>query len=138
VPYRDPVSRAKFEGTPDQRAVRTDYRGYAPARPEPVPLKSPPQRTVATQPAAPRPQVVERSMPAPAAAPTPSYEVRRPVAPAPRPPEMVRPAPAVVERPMAPAMESFGHGPQVNVQEQRGFVSRESAPSVSFRGGGHR
>jgi hypothetical protein len=141
VPYRDPVSRARFEGTPDQRAVRTDYRGYAPARPEPVPLKSPPQRSVATQPAAPRPQLAERPMPAPTparVAQTPSYEVRRPVAPAPRPPEMARPAPAMVERPMAPAMESFGRGPQVNVQEQRGFVSRESAPSVSFRGGGHR
>jgi hypothetical protein len=136
VPYRDPVSRAKFEGTADLHSVRSNYRGYYPARPEPAPLKRPAQQSLAAPSPTARPQVAERPMPSiqrsmPAPMPTP--EVRRPVPAMPRP--EARAAPAPVERAMPPAMESFGHGPEVHVQEQRGSASRESAPGGSARGG---
>jgi len=130
VPYRDPVSRTKFEGTPDLHSVRSNYRGYYPARPEPVPLKNPAGRAFAAPSPSARPPVAERPMPAPMPAP----EVRRPAPPMMPRPQAVRPAPAVVERAMPPALESFGHGPEVHVQEQRGSASRESAPSGGARG----
>src|SRR5437879_6042674 len=89
VPYRDPVSRTKFEGTPDLHSVRSNYRGYYPARPEPVPLKNPAGRAFAAPSSSARPPVAERPMPAP--------DVRRPAPPImPRPPA-VPPTPAAVE-----------------------------------------
>ena len=135
VPYRDPVSRAKFEGTADLHSVRSNYRGYYPARPEPVPLKRSTQQPSAAPSYTPRPRVAERPMPAP----MPAFETPRPVPSMPRPEARAAPAaprtpPAPVERALPPAMESFGHGPEVHVQEQRGSASRESAPSVGFRG----
>lgn len=42
-------------------------------------------------------------------------------------------APAPMERSSAPAFESFGRGPEVHVQEQRGASSRSSAPSGGGR-----
>jgi len=142
VPYRDPVTRARFEGAPDTHVARTNsgtssrsssssnnnnnnFRGY-PSR-QPAPSATAPARPAVPQAIA-RAPVPERSMPAPEAR-RPPPEMVRPQPPAPRPQAAPRPAP--VERAMPPAMESFGRGEQVRVQEQRGFASRVEPPHAA-------
>jgi hypothetical protein len=127
VPYRDPVTRERFVGTPDIHSVRSGFRGYtvtqraaAPAgREAPRPMERP-----ASPPPAPRPALIERPAPVERQAPVPRAQGPR---------YEVRPAPAP-ERPMAPAFESFGRGAEVHVQEQRGMASRVAPPG----GGGGR
>jgi uncharacterized protein DUF3300 len=136
VPYRDPVTRAKFEGKTDMRSVQSNYRGYAtPAQPSPQahgPVIA--SRSPAPERAAPPPEVHRPApaMPRPDAQPRAEY---RPAPPAPRP-EAPRPAP--IERPLPPAMESFGQGPEVHAQEQRGAFSRAAPAAPHPAGGGRR
>jgi hypothetical protein len=142
IPYRDPGTRARFLGPSD---VHRDYRGY-PTRPSAAPATAPVGRVAppaarppiaerpAQAPPTPRPPVYER--PAPTGAPA-AAEVRRPVPVAPRP-EAPRPVPRAVERPMAPALESFGRGAEVHAQEIRGATSRAAPPAVGAVRGGHR
>ena len=160
VPYRDPGTRAKYDGKTDVHSAQGNYRGY----PQPVQLGPQARPPVATA----RAPSFQHPAPTPEAQRTPSPmprpEVQRPEiqrpqaqrpeiqrpeyqrpAPAPRP-EMPRsapprPAPVAVERPMPPAMESFGRGEEVHVQEQRGFTSRASAQPAqapAHGGGGRR
>ncbi len=107
VPYRDAGTRARFEGAADAHAAQGNFRGYAPAAP------------AAMQPG--RAALPSRSAePAPVRAPVnPPSAARR---------ETPRAAAPMMQRPSAPALESFGHGPQVHAQEQRGASSRMSAP----------
>jgi len=160
IPYRDPGTRARFLGPTD---VHRDYRGY-PSRPSGAPATAPFSRAAPPAPVtrppigerpgqpppAPRPPIAERPAqppPAPrppiyerpeAPRPTAAPEVRRPVPAAPRP-AAPRPVPQAVERPMAPALESFGRGAEVHVQEMRGATSRAAPPpAVGAMRGGHR
>jgi hypothetical protein len=169
VPYRDPVTRARYEGHADIHAAGSGYRGF-PAGSQPAQSNRPPARSGSPAPIA-RAPIAERPAPVPQvqriAPEMPRAEVRRPEPAMPRPeaprpapamprPEAPRPAPAMpryeaprpapamprpeaprpamIERPMPPAMESFGRGAEVHVQEQRGVASR-AAPAG---GGGHR
>jgi len=106
VPYRDAAVRARFEGTVDGRPARSEFRGYGSTTVE--------QRLPSFQGAQP---------PAPVRAPAPA--VARPATP--------RYTPNVVQQRSAPAYESYGRGPQVHVQEQRGASSRMSAPAGGGR-----
>jgi hypothetical protein len=159
VPYRDPGTRARYEGKTDIHSIQSNYRGYpataqpagrapvitarAPAVQHPAPVPQA-QRMPAPmpRPEAPRPEVQRRQpraeyLPPPAPRPEPARLMPRSEAPRPAPP---RPAPVAVERPMPPAMESFGRGEEVHVQEQRGFASRAApaAQAPAHGGGGHR
>jgi hypothetical protein len=128
VPYRDPGTRARFEGPAGASATRGNYRGYSRAHPEAAPLNRPQQRPAALPPTAYRPPVAERpALEARQPMPAPRFEARQPT-PAPRP------APQAAPRPMPPAVESFGRGPEVHVQEQRGMSSRTEPPSGGGRG----
>jgi hypothetical protein len=152
VPYRDPATRARFEGTTDSHSVQSNYRGYPTAQ-QPAPQRQLPGATAHT-PNVPMPQA-QRTLPpmprpeAPRPEPRPEYQrpapppraeapAFRPEAPRPAP----RPAPVAIERPLPPAMESFGRGEEVHVQEQRGASSRasapEPAPAPAHGGGGRR
>jgi hypothetical protein len=172
VPYRDPGTRAKYEGKTDIHAIQGNYRGYPkPAQPgpqvrPPVTAGAPAPQAQRTPPPMPRPEVqrpevqrpevqrpdvqrpqVQRPQVQPPQVQRP--EIARPEYQRPAPPPRVemprpappRPAPVAVERPMPPALESFGRGEEVHVQEQRGFTSRASAPPVqapAHGGGGRR
>jgi hypothetical protein len=156
VPYRDPATRARFEGHGDIQAARSNFRGFPTSTAAPAPSSRPPPRQAPPALTA-RAPITERPAPMPEAqrpAPvTPRPEVRQPPPPMPRPqaqaprqppamprpqPQAPRPAPAVVERPMPPAMESFGRGPEVHAQEQRGITSRAEPAPARGGGGGHR
>jgi hypothetical protein len=146
VPYRDPVTRTRFEGGVDTHSVRSNFRGYYPARPQPAG----PSNAQAARPEArrgepeavmprPQPSRPEVAMPRPES-PRPAPAMPRPELsrPAPAPaqramprPEPSRPAPAPVERALPPAMESFGRGAEVHAQEQRGFSSRVAPPPAA-------
>jgi hypothetical protein len=123
VPYVDSQTRARFEGANDRHAISSDFRGYAPvqrASAVPSSVRSP----IAT-PSAPAVRTFE-------APPSVPIQVARPSTPA----FIDRPAAAsFVSRPAPPAFESFGRGPQVYIQEQRGASSRMSAPSGGSGGG---
>jgi len=121
VPYRDSALRARFQGaaTPGRAA-----RGFPAAAPEEraPPAAGPPalqneHAAAARAPAAAArvPAVVRPTPPAPAAA-------------AARVPAAVARGPAVV-RPTPPVLASFGRGPDVRAQSQRGQVSRASGPA---------
>ena len=123
VPYVDAPTRTRFEGANDRHAISGDFRGYAPApgaAAVPQSVRSPiaaPAVAASRGPELPRsePATVERtSTPAPAARPA---------------------MPVYFSRPAPPALESFGGGPQVHLQEQRGVSSRMSVPAA---GGGNR
>jgi hypothetical protein len=126
VPYVDPQTRTRFEGANDSHAISSNFRGYAPvqgASAVPQSVRSP----IAT-PSAPAVRTVEAS-------PNESAPVERPRAPA----YVERSAVSTfVSRPAPPAFESFGRGPQVYMQEQRGVSSRMSVPSGGGGGGGSR
>jgi hypothetical protein len=126
VPYLDAQTRARFEGTNDRHAISSDFRGYAPA---PGASAVPPSvRSPLTTPSAPSVRGLEAPRSEPAA-------VQRPSAPV----YAERPAASsFVARPSPPALESFGRGPQVYLQEQRGASSRLSAPVSGGGGGGGR
>src|SRR5882757_9217336 len=141
VPYRDPGTRVRFEGDADRHSTRGNFRGYAPTGAEPAPSRRPPTRPPSAglpqtargqafappvaqpEPARRAPPMAERPVPRAIERPAPQVIER----PAPR--VIERPVPRVIERPAPPALESFGHGPQVHVQEQRGFASRTAAPA---------
>jgi Protein of unknown function (DUF3300) len=136
VPYRDPVTRTRFEGTTDIHSVHSNFRGYSPPGMAPARPGQHEARPVATAPGVARAEA-PRTPPPRTEAPRPSpfvpeAEVRRPAPIVPRAPAP-RPAPVAPARP-PPAMESFGGGAQVHTQEQRGAASRMAAPA----GGGHR
>jgi Protein of unknown function (DUF3300) len=158
VPYRDPATRARYEGKTDIHSIRSNYRGYpvtaqpaarapvvatrpAGQYPAPVPqaqrTPAPMPRTEAPRPEAQRLEPRAEYRPPAAARPEQPRPMPRPEAPRPAPP---RPAPVAVERPMPPAMESFGRGAEVHVQEQRGFASRSepAGQAPAHGGGGHR
>lgn len=70
----------------------------------------------------------------PTVAGAPAVSFPRAVPPAPRMDERPpRPSIGFAERPEPPAFESFGRGPEVRAQEQRGSSSRMSAPSRGTR-----
>jgi hypothetical protein len=115
VPYLNPQTRARFEGANDRHAISSDFRGYAPAQGAasvPGSVRSP---LGASRPAAVPP---ERTV-----------DVREPARALERIPVEPASAPAFLARPSPPAFESYGRGPQVFVQEQRGVSSRMSVPS---------
>jgi hypothetical protein len=129
VPYLDTQTRARFEGANDRHAISSDFRGYAPV--QGVSAVPPSVRSPIATPSAP----AVRTFEAPRSAPIP---VQRPSAPA---FAESSPAPSFLSRPAPPALESFGRGPQVFMQEQRGASSRMSVPSGGgggSRGGGVR
>lgn len=113
VPYRDPVTRARFEGAAEMRSMRSEFRGYFPAETARAPTGLPATRYGAT---APEPVHAPGATPAMPRAEAPRY------------------APAPVERASPPALESFGRGADVHAQEQRGASSRTSAPSGGGKG----
>jgi hypothetical protein len=104
VPYRDEAVRSRYESDAGRASAAQQFRGYAP--PEP-----PAAAMLPARPGAGHAPAVE-----PARTPSPVPAPRAPAVA----PEPVRPAP--------PAFESFGHGGEVHVQEQRGMSSRMSAP----------
>jgi hypothetical protein len=118
VPYLDAPTRMRFEGANDRHAISSDFRGYTPA---------PGAATV--------PPSVRSPIAAPAAPAMRSLEVPRSE---PAPVERARAPPAYAARPAPPALESFGRGPQVYLQEQRGVSSRTSVPAGGGGGGAAR
>ncbi len=137
VPYTNPVTRAKFVGSADPHSAGGNFRGYSPGQDRRGPVGT--TGRLAPPPVA-RAPVAERTAPemrAPVEQRMPAPEARRTVPAAPRPQPALRPAP--VERAAPPAMESFGRGEQVHVQEQRGMASRAApAPAPAGGGRGHR
>ncbi len=112
VPYRDPAVRARFQGAATASRVARGFPAAAPAA-------AAERGAVAGR--APAPQL-ERA-PAAAAARAPAPQIVRGAAAR---------APAV-QRPTPPVMQSFGRGPQVRAEAQRGQVSRASAPAAAPR-----
>jgi hypothetical protein len=130
VPYLDPRTRARFEGANDRHAINSDFRGYAPAQGAsgvPRSVRSPLGAPSATPMGAPRPA---------AAPPERTVEVPEPARGLERVPVVPASAPAYLSRPSPPAFESYGRGPQVFVQEQRGVSSRMSVPPGGGGGSG--
>jgi hypothetical protein len=125
VPYRNSAIPTPSAG--GTRPVPGEFRGYAPAR---IPA-APPGAAV--------PGAALRSKPGiqPGIAPGIPPRLQEPRVQEPRIAEP-RITPGPVIRPAPPAMESYGHGPQVRVQEERGASSRESAPSPSSHGNEHK
>jgi hypothetical protein len=109
VPYRDPAVRAQFQGA---AAPSRGARGFPAAGPG----------VERTPPVTGRPPSQNERAPAPAAAGRPAPQNERARAPT------AATAPAVV-RPTPPIVASFGRGPDVRAQAQRGQVSRASAPA---------
>ncbi len=128
VPYSSPAVRQKFQPAAAGSAnARRDFRGFdnrgtAPglAAPSATPQANPSQRIAP-----------------PSSGPTPRPIVRAVTPPSPqRPPSVVRGAPPqpTVQRPAAPAFSSFGRGPDVRAELQRGQASRQSmAPAAAPR-----
>ena len=161
VPYRDPATRTRFEGGADGHSVRSNYRGYYAARPEAAPSNAAPSNRLPARQGQPAPtpgraRIAERPAPMPQATPPAARapiaerpvqlpQVQRPAAvmphevwrPSPAMPVAAAPPPRAIERPAAPALESFGRGAEVHTQELRGESSRAVAPA-SGGGRGHR
>jgi Protein of unknown function (DUF3300) len=140
VPYSAPAVRQKFQPTAARSPeARRDFRGFgAPGAPSPGatslvtpgPRGAPPAGerrrtgTAAAPPTRPTPGITARTTTPPpvqrAPAVTPPAVQRAPATPtatAPRP---------AVQRPVAPAFSSFGKGPEVQAQSQRGQASRQA------------
>ena len=112
VPYRSGSAQSSFGNAAELRSGRENFRGYFPTTTSPGRASVPEARTGVPAP------VVR----APSGMP-PSARIEGP-----------RYSPGVVERPAPPALESFGGGAQVRMQEQRGAGSRMSvAPSGGGR-----
>ena len=112
VPYRDAATTARYQipGASGQRA----FRGYpAQATPGP-PMQAAP---------------VHFPPPSPVSAARETTHVPTPPPPNPRP--SYEPRPTSAPRAAPPAFESFGHGPQVRSEAERGFSSRSAAPPPS-------
>ena len=112
VPFRSGAAQAHFAGPQERSIQRESFRGYVAPMTTPALPSMPAPRAAATAPAA-RPLTMPE---------TPRLE--EPGA-AMRMPERVAP----------PAMESFGSGEQVRIQEQRGASSRMSMPATHGGGG---
>ncbi|HXP96879.1 MAG TPA: DUF3300 domain-containing protein [Telmatospirillum sp.] len=108
VPYGDPAVQQKFLPSPANTAdSRRNFRGFdhragADGTAPQASSNRPPANEIRTV----APQVQQRPPEAPRGAPPP----------------------AVVRRPTAPAFSSFGIGPNVRAQSQRGEASRQSMP----------
>lgn len=105
VPYRSSSAQARFGNAAELRSGRENFRGFFPT------ITSPAQTSVSE----PRTGVPAPVVPAPSPMPQ---------APRGEPPRF---SPGAFERRAPPAMESFGGGAQVRMQEQRGAGSRMSA-----------
>jgi hypothetical protein len=152
VPYRDDGTRARVLGNGDAASRRDRYRGYSSSsaltaaptngrqvRPQPLPERAAPSGSAPSRqlpqsrsmpPAALEP--IRRAPDEPFARPPPARPPQAAVVE--RPPPQPRAPAAVAPRPSPPAMESFGSGPQVHAQEQRGASSRGEPPSSGGRG----
>jgi len=161
VPYSDPAVRQKFQPASAGSAnTRRDFRGFdnrgtapgaaspgavrgaAPAvAPRPADIARPAARQPATgrQGSLPSAQGAGEAGRLPQAGPpartaTPRTNARTvtppPVQRAPAPTGGAPPRPTV-ERPVAPAFSSFGKGPDVRAQSQRGQTSRQSVPATA-------
>jgi hypothetical protein len=118
VPYRESAARVVNAGPGNAAsAAPGDFRGYAPAQ------------TGATTPGFSNPR---------GAATLPRSSALPELRPNPPAPAQPRYTPAPEQRRAPPALESFGRGVQVQIQEQRGASSRMSTPSVSAHPGGAR
>ena len=117
VPYRDLPTASRYLGP--AAAPAHAYRGFPPSAP------AQPQHPAGAAPSAPpRGLLTPAAPPAPRAYPAP----RATPAPYPQPhPGVVPRAPA--SRPMAPAFESFGSGPQVRGEAARGSSSFSAPPA---------
>ena len=112
VPYRSGSAQARFGNATELRSARENFRGYSPSPASPAPANVPELRTGEPAPVLRAPS----GTPQPARIQEPRYSTG-------------------IERPAPPALESFGGGAQVRVQEQRGAGSRMSvAPSGGARG----
>jgi hypothetical protein len=123
VPYRDPAVRARFQGAATAGRVARGFPAVA----------SPAEAEHGA--AAGRPSAPEAERGAAAGRPAAAEGERAPAAGRPPAPQIVRGgarAPAAERRP-PPVMQSFGRGPQVRAEAQRGQVSRASAPRAAAR-----
>jgi hypothetical protein len=119
VPYRDPAVRARFQGAATASRVARGFPAAASAA------------EAEHGAAAGRPSAPEAERGAAVGRPGAVEGERAPAAGGPPAPQIVRGgarAPAAERRP-PPVMQSFGRGPQVRAEAQRGQVSRASAPA---------
>lgn len=131
VPYRYDTARAPSAQPSDVRAATGQSRGFAPAPAPAMPGRAAEFRGFG---AAPAPAVPMAPGPMPQAAATVPRGDRTPVAhPEPHNSSAPRAAPPAEVRPAPPALESFGRGAQVHIQEQRGAESRQSSPAPGGR-----
>jgi hypothetical protein len=131
VPYRDPAVSARFAGA---AAASRDARGFpaggsAAERAPTAAAGRPAQETEHTPATAAAGRAAPQNERVPAAAArAPAPEIQHASTAAPRAPEAAARAPAAA-RPAPPVLASFGRGPDVRAQAQRGQVSRASAPA---------
>jgi hypothetical protein len=111
VPYRDPAVRARFQGT---ATASRGARGFPAAAPEAAAHQ-------AAAPGAERAPSVAAGRGAPQSERVPAAAARSPA------PEIERASAA--PHPAPPVLASFGRGPDVRAQAQRGQASRASAPA---------
>jgi hypothetical protein len=143
VPYRDPAVRARFLGA---ASASRDARGFPAAAsqnergPAAAAVRAPASQNergpAAAAASVPAPQNERARAAASVRAPAPQNERARAAAsvraPAPqreRAPAAVAARAPTVMRPTPPVLRSFGPGPQVRAQAQRGQASRASAPA---------
>jgi len=131
VPYRDPAVRARFPGATTASRGARGFPAAAAPEAERAPAvaagRGAPQseRVPAAAGSSPAP-AIERASAAAAARPAaPQIERGAPAAAAARAPAAPHPAP--------PVLASFGRGPDVRAQAQRGQASRASAPAPAPR-----
>ncbi len=136
VPYRNPAVRARFQGAATASRVARGFPAAAPAAEagHGAAAGRPPAPQGERAPAAGRPAAAERERASAAGRPRAPLVERAPAAAAARgpAPQIVRGAAArapAAQRPTPPVMQSFGRGPQVRAEAQRGQVSRASAPA---------
>jgi hypothetical protein len=141
VPYRDPRTRAIFQGERAAPDARRGVRGYPPPAAAPSAEPGMKRRPAPPAPAqAPTHRVPPPPAPladAPRRAPAPPANPPRP-APAPPAESFHRappPPPMAPRRAPAPppTFESFGRGSEVRAQAERGHESRQSVPAAAGR-----
>jgi hypothetical protein len=144
VPYSSPTVRQRFQPAAAAAAnARRDFRGFdnRGAAPAAAPRAAAAGRPGAAQQAQRSPPGAQRpgeaARPGPASRPegqTPQTNARAVTPQQQRAPVTVlrgSTPPAPVQRPVAPAFSSFGRGPDVQAQSQRGQSSRQSAPAAA-------
>lgn len=130
VPYGDAGVRQRYQpgaGSPDNRR---DYRGYEKRGGAAMPLNQAPAAVLRSAPMVDEHKTPSQTQPSPQAQSQPQSQPQH------APPQVV--APAVHAPPArqpaahatAPAFSSFGRGPEVRSESQRGQSSRQSQPSV--------